>query len=94
MRENGFAKSYEEVNVGVWGMAIPVVSPVDVVCAVGVAGPSPRLRKDLVRRAVRLAHQAAEDLARALGYSVPQLSVGAATLGPPTGTDGWRKAPA
>jgi IclR family acetate operon transcriptional repressor len=42
IRARGWASSYEETNVGVWGIAVPVLSDSDVVCAVGIAGPSPR----------------------------------------------------
>jgi len=80
-REQGFASSYEETNVGVWGVAVPVVSGWDVVCAVGIAAPSPRLNKDLVRRAVRRSHATAEEIARALGRAVPPLALGEVTLG-------------
>jgi DNA-binding IclR family transcriptional regulator len=75
-RERGFAVSYEETNLGVWGVAVPVVSGGDVLCAVGVAGPGARLRADLVRRSVRLCHDAAEDVAKALGHCVPAFTVG------------------
>jgi DNA-binding IclR family transcriptional regulator len=40
IRRRGWASSYEETNVGVWGVAVPVLSPHGVVCAVGIAGPS------------------------------------------------------
>src|SRR5262249_59417987 len=43
IRERGWASSYEETNLGVWGIAVPVISEDDVVCAVGIAGPSARL---------------------------------------------------
>jgi IclR family transcriptional regulator, acetate operon repressor len=80
-RRRGYACSFEETNVGVWGVAVPVVSESDVVCAVGVAGPSPRLTADVLQRAIRLSHAAAADIGRALGHSVPRLDPGAMTLG-------------
>jgi DNA-binding IclR family transcriptional regulator len=82
IRARGWASSYEETNVGVWGIAVPVLSPADVVCAVGIAGPSPRLSADRVRRDVALTHEAAAALARALGLSTPPVTVTDARIGP------------
>src|SRR5262252_8409139 len=59
IRARGWSSSYEETNVGVWGIAVPLLSATDVVCAVGIAGPSPRLTVERVRRDVRLTHEAA-----------------------------------
>jgi DNA-binding IclR family transcriptional regulator len=84
-RERGFTSSYEETNVGVWGVAVPIISGDDVACAVGIAAPSPRLSTELVRHSVRLTHVAAQEIAQALGYAVPSLSIGAVTLGLTTG---------
>ncbi|MGH9304609.1 MAG: IclR family transcriptional regulator [Acidimicrobiales bacterium] len=80
-RERGFSSSYEETNVGVWGVAVPIVSESDVICAIGVAAPSARLSNEVVRRTVRLTHAASEEVARALGRSVPRLSLASATIG-------------
>ena len=82
IRARGWASSYEETNVGVWGIAVPVLSPANVVCAVGIAGPSPRLTADHVRRDVRLTHEAATAIAEALGLSVPAVTVTEARIGP------------
>ena len=82
IRARGWAGSYEETNVGVWGVAVPVLSQADVVCAVGIAGPSPRLTADRVRRDVGLAHEAATEIARALGLSAPAVNVTDARIGP------------
>lgn len=82
IRARGWASSYEETNVGVWGIAVPVLSPADVVCAVGIAGPSARLTADHVRRDVRLTHEAATAIAEALGLSVPPVTVTEARIGP------------
>ena len=75
IRARGWASSYEETNVGVWGIAVPVLSPSDVVCAVGIAGPSPRLAADQVRRDAGLTLEAATAIAEALGLSVPPVTV-------------------
>jgi DNA-binding IclR family transcriptional regulator len=82
IRARGWAGSYEETNVGVWGIAVPVLSATDVVCAVGIAGPSPRLSDDRVRRDVRLAHEAAATIGRALGLRSPPVTVSGAHIGP------------
>ncbi len=83
IRARGWSSSYEETNVGVWGIAVPVLSPANVVCAVGIAGPSPRLTDARVRRDVRLAHEAATVIARALGLTAPAVTVTDARIGPP-----------
>ncbi len=82
IRARGWASSYEETNVGVWGIAVPVVSESDVVCAVGIAGPSPRLTVERVRRDVRLVHETAVAIGRALGLTSPPASTSDARIGP------------
>lgn len=82
IRARGWASSYEETNVGVWGIAVPVRSESDVVCAVGIAGPSPRLSIDRVRRDVGLVHDAAVAISRALGLATPPVSASAVRIGP------------
>jgi len=82
IRARGWASSYEETNVGVWGIAVPVVSDSDVVCAVGIAGPSPRLSVDRVRRDVALVHEAAAEIGRAIGRATPQVSAADVPIGP------------
>jgi IclR family acetate operon transcriptional repressor len=71
IRERGWASSYEETNVGVWGIAVPVISEDDVVCAVGIAGPSARLSDERFRRDVPSVQRAALAVARSLGLAVP-----------------------
>jgi IclR family acetate operon transcriptional repressor len=82
IRARGWASSYEETNVGVWGIAVPVLSESDVVCAVGIAGPSPRLSVKRVRQDVRLVHEAGMAIGRALGFSSPPVSASGARIGP------------
>jgi DNA-binding IclR family transcriptional regulator len=75
IRELGWATSFEETNLGVWGIALPVLSELGaVVCAVGIAGPSVRLAE--VRIAVHVArvHQAAKEIADALGHRAPEVA--------------------
>lgn len=74
IRRRGWASSYEETNLGVWGVAVPVLSPRGVVCAIGIAGPSPRLTADRVRGDVERVHAAATRIATALGLEVPAIS--------------------
>ncbi len=93
IRARGWSSSYEETNVGVWGIAVPVLSPADVVCAVGIAGPSPRLTADRVRQDVRLTHEAAAAIARALGLSVPPVTLTDARIGPDPKTPHAPEAP-
>ncbi|MBI3648271.1 MAG: hypothetical protein HY240_05945 [Actinobacteria bacterium] len=74
IRGRGWASSVEETNVGVWGVAVPVLSPRSgVVCAVGIAGPSARLATASVRADVKRVHAAAVEIARALGLPAPKV---------------------
>jgi DNA-binding IclR family transcriptional regulator len=75
IRERGWASSYEETNVGVWGIAVPVISEDDVVCAVGIAGPSARLSDEGFRRDVPAVQRAALAVARSLGLAVPPVAL-------------------
>jgi DNA-binding IclR family transcriptional regulator len=83
IRERGWAGSYEETNVGVWGVAVPVLSDSDVVCAVGIAGPSARLSSQRVRQDLGLVHKAAVAIGRALGLTSPPVSTSNARIEPP-----------
>lgn len=75
IRRRGWASSYEETNLGVWGVAVPLLNARgEVVCAVGIAGPSARLTPARVRDDVERAHEAALQIARTLGLTVPSLS--------------------
>jgi DNA-binding IclR family transcriptional regulator len=82
IRAHGWAGSYEETNVGVWGVAVPVLSSSDVVCAVGIAGPSARLSAQRVRLDVGIVHEAALTIGRALGLTCPSVSTSDASIGP------------
>ena len=75
IRERGWASSYEETNLGVWGIAVPVISGDDVVCAVGIAGPSARLSDEGFRRDVSSVQRAALAVARSLGLAVPPVTL-------------------
>jgi DNA-binding IclR family transcriptional regulator len=82
IRARGWSSSYEETDIGVWGVAIPVLSADDVICAVGIAGPSPRLTGQRVQRDVRLIHEAATVIGRALGFTTPPVTAPDARIGP------------
>ena len=82
IRARGWASSYEETNVGVWGVAVPVISDTDVICAVGIAGPSPRLSVERIRRDVVLVHEAAVTIGRAIGVTAPEISTANTQIGP------------
>jgi DNA-binding IclR family transcriptional regulator len=82
IRARGWSSSYEETNVGVWGIAVLVLWAGDVVCAAGIAGPSPRLTEEWVRRDIRLTQEAAATIGRALGLRVPPVTVAGAHIGP------------
>jgi len=75
IREHGWASSYEETNLGVWGIAVPVISEDDVVCAVGIAGPDARLSDEGFRNDVSSVQGAALAVARSLGLAVPPVAL-------------------
>jgi IclR family transcriptional regulator, acetate operon repressor len=75
IRERGWASSHEETNIGSWGIAVPVIAEDDVVCAVGIAGPNPRLSDEVLRRDVPTVQRAALAIARSLGLAVPPVSL-------------------
>ena len=83
IRRRGWASSVEETNLGVWGVAVPLRNPRGVVCAVGIAGPSPRLTPDRVRDDIGRVHAAATHIAEALGLEVPVVSATRSAIGPP-----------
>jgi DNA-binding IclR family transcriptional regulator len=82
IRERGWATSHEETNIGVWGIAVPVISEDDVVCAVGIAGPSTRLSDEVIRRDVPLVQRAALAVARSLGLAVPPVTLPSGPVSP------------
>lgn len=83
IRALGWAGSYEETNVGVWGVAVPVLSSSDVVCAIGIAGPSARLSPERVRQDIGLVHESAVVIGQALGLTSPPVTTSDAHIGPP-----------
>jgi IclR family acetate operon transcriptional repressor len=86
IRRRGWAGSYEETNLGVWGVAVPALNGRgDVVCAVGIAGPSARLTPERVREDIERVHGAAGQIARALGLAVPSVSATKTSITPRRG---------
>lgn len=72
IRRAGWASSLEETNLGVWGLAVPVLDAREaIVCAIGIAGPSARLAQERLGDLVRRILESAEEVARALGDHVP-----------------------
>jgi DNA-binding IclR family transcriptional regulator len=68
-REAGFARTYEELEVGLDAIAAPVRSAEgEVVAALDVSGPSHRLRVEGRHELVDLTREGAADLSRRLGY--------------------------
>jgi DNA-binding IclR family transcriptional regulator len=67
IREQGFAQSVEETDVGAWGVATPVRDwDGAVVAAIGVAGPTSRFGEDLAERYVAHCEEASERISAAL----------------------------
>jgi DNA-binding IclR family transcriptional regulator len=72
-REAGFARTFEELEVGLDAIAAPVHSgDGEVVGAVDVSGPAHRLRTGNRPELVSLTVSAAADLSRRLGYRGPR----------------------
>jgi DNA-binding IclR family transcriptional regulator len=67
--QGGFARTYEELEVGLDAIAAPVFAAGgEIVAALDVSGPSHRLRAEGRPELVRLTLDAAADLSRRLGY--------------------------
>ena len=67
--KDGFARTYEELEVGLDALAAPVFAASgEVAAAVDVSGPSHRLRAEGRPELVRLTLDAAADLSRRLGF--------------------------
>jgi len=68
-REGGFARTFEELEVGLDAIAAPVFSTDgEVVAAIDVSGPAHRLQAGGGPDLVGLTREAASDLSRRLGY--------------------------
>jgi len=68
----GYARTTEELEVGLSAIAAPVRAPAgDVVAALDVSGPAHRFGDDSLREMVTRTREAADDLSRRLGYRPP-----------------------
>jgi DNA-binding IclR family transcriptional regulator len=66
IRERGWASSYEENNVGAWGIAAPIIVGGRLVASIGFAAPIARHSDSEVRTLVRLVRGAARKAERTL----------------------------
>jgi DNA-binding IclR family transcriptional regulator len=67
IRGNGYAFSYEETDIGAWGVATPILNGRgQVVAAIGVAGPTTRFSEETANRYVELCRQSAGRITRLL----------------------------
>ena len=84
IRRRGWATSYQETNLGLWGIAITLLdSRTNPVAAVGLAGPRARLPKSRIPEVLRVLDEGARTIAasRALTTSTQLTSPGSS---PPT----------
>jgi len=69
VREDGYAACYEELELGMHAVAVPIHGPGgEVVAALSASGPAYRLSKQRVRQIVRPMIEAAQELSEQLGY--------------------------
>lgn len=68
IREQGYAESHEETDLGAWGVATPIFGPDGgVVAAIGVAGPRSRYTEQRAQEFVALCRQAAHRISVLIG---------------------------
>jgi DNA-binding IclR family transcriptional regulator len=66
IRKRGWASSYEENNVGAWGLAAPILSDGGVVASIGFAAPTARYSESAVRSLAKTVLDAARESERSL----------------------------
>jgi len=67
IRTRGWANSFEETDVGVWGMAMTLLDEQDaVVGAIGLAGPQVRLTRAQLHKCLRALHSGVHEVASRL----------------------------
>jgi IclR family transcriptional regulator, acetate operon repressor len=68
IRRRGWASSFEETNIGVWGLAVTLLDAHgSVIGALGLAGPSARMSRTRTREDLARLRTATDDLAKVLG---------------------------
>lgn len=69
IRELGYAYSYEETDIGAWGIATPIRDwRGEVVAGLGIVGPTVRYSKRQMQTYVQLCLEAADRISALLGY--------------------------
>jgi len=72
IREKGWAKSFEETNLGVWGLAMTLLDRQhQVVASLGIAGPQVRLQRGLLTKWLELLSTDLRELAEKLELQSP-----------------------
>jgi DNA-binding IclR family transcriptional regulator len=67
IREQGYAQSVEETDLGAWGVATPIRRwDGEVIAAIGLAGPIPRFGDELARKYAARCEEAAKRISSAL----------------------------
>jgi DNA-binding IclR family transcriptional regulator len=75
IQDRGWAFSLEETNVGVWGVAVPLLDEHRLaVAALGLAGPSARRTPEAVGGHLGLLRDGAAEVAAPLALEVPELT--------------------
>ena len=68
IRGKGWARSFEETNIGVWGIAMTLLDELGyAVASVGIAGPRARLERTSLSRWLKLLHAGVEEIAEQMG---------------------------
>jgi DNA-binding IclR family transcriptional regulator len=68
IRGKGWARSFEETNIGVWGIAMTLLDELGyAVASVGIAGPRARLERTSLSKWLKLLHAGVEEIAEQMG---------------------------
>jgi IclR family acetate operon transcriptional repressor len=68
IRRKGWASSFEETNVGVWGIAMALLDELGhAVASVGIAGPRARLQRSSISTWLDILHTGVEEIAGQVG---------------------------